>query len=399
MRKNFRSLRNRNYRIWAAGSLLSYVGTWMQRTAQTWLVLTELTHNDASALGLVTGLQFAPLVLLLPWSGLAADRMDRRKLLIVTQLLQGALATGLGILTVSGVVQLWHVYVLAFLFGCVTAFDSPASQSFAAEMVGDEDLSNAVALNATAFNAARLIGPGLAGILISAMGTGAVFLLNGASFAAVIAALALIRVSELHGNGGEPVAGMVEGFRYVWNHRPLRSALFALFLIGTFALNFPLLISTTAVKIFHVGPGRFGLLMSIMAIGSVCGAIVAAGAQRTTMRELLGGSLLLTIGYILAAVAPGYWWFAAALIVIGVAAVTFTTSTSSFMQLESDAAMRGRVMAMRLAIAVGATPLGAPLLGFIAQHWGARWVLIVAAAASALAVGVTCLAAARANRG
>jgi MFS family permease len=390
MKHNFRSLRNYNYRLWALGSLISYIGTWMQRVAQTWLVLTELTHNDATAVGILTGLQFAPLLLLLPWSGLAADRIDRRTLLIVTQLLEGLLSIGLGVLTIAGIVQLWHVYLLAFLFGCVNAFDTPASQSFASDLVGEEDLSNAVALNATAFNAARLFGPGVAGLLIGAVGTGWVFLLNACSFAAVIGALALLRVGELHRNQEPSSSGMREGLRYVWDHSSLRTALVMLFLVGTFALNFPLFISAMAVKVFHVDASRYGLLMSIMAIGSIGGAVIAAGSQRTSMRHLMAGSLLLTIGFSCAAGAPTYWLFGAALVLIGAAAVTFTTSTSSFMQLESIPSMRGRVMALRVAVAVGATPIGAPVLGWVAQNWGARYVLLAAASACALATIAAC---------
>ena len=385
MRNNFRSLGSYNYRRWALGSLISYTGTWMQRVAQTWLVLTELTHNDVRAVGIVTGLQFAPLLLLLPVTGLAADRFSRRKLLMATQLLEGLLSAGLGFLAISGMVRLWHVYVFAFVFGCVNAFDTPASQSFAADLVGEDHLSNAVALNATAFNSARLIGPGLAGILIGAIGSGWVFLINACSFLAVIVALASLRTSELHHNKSAGGSGVLEGFRYVWKHPSLRAALITLFLVGTFALNFPLFISAMAVKVFHVRAGKYGLLMSIMAIGSVVGAIVAAGSQRTTIRHLIAGSLLLTAGFLFAACAPTYWLFGAALVLIGAAAVTFTTSTSSFMQLASEPTMRGRVMALRVAVAVGGTPVGAPLLGWIAQTWGPRSVLLVAGLACATA--------------
>ncbi|QDC37254.1 MFS transporter [Sphingobium fuliginis] len=391
MKNNFRSLRNYNYRLWAIGSLLSYIGTWMQRVAQTWLVLTELTHNDATAVGIVTGLQFAPLLLLLPWTGLAADRFDRRKLLMSTQCLEGLLSAGLGILTIAGFVQLWHVYVFAFVFGCVNAFDTPASQSFASDLVGEDELSNAVALNATAFNTARLVGPGIAGVLIGLIGTGAMFLLNACSFAAVIGALAMLRVGELHHAHEPSSSGMLEGFRYVWKHSALRTALVVLFLVGTFALNFPLFISAMAVKVFGVDSGRYGLLMSIMAVGSIGGALIAAGARRTSMGHLVVGSLLLTVGFLCAAVAPSYWLFGAALVLIGAAAVTFTTSTSSFMQLESEPSMRGRVMALRVAVAVGATPIGAPFLGWIAQAWGPRYMLALAA----MACGAATLAAFR----
>lgn len=385
MKKSFRSLGHYNYRLWAVGSLISYIGTWMQRLAQSWLVLTELTHGDAKALGIVTGLQFAPLLLLLPWTGLAADRMDRRRLLMLTQLLEGLMSAGLGLLTIAGLAQLWHVYLFAFLFGCVTAFDSPASQTFASDLVGEEDLTNAVALNATIFNAARLIGPGLAGLLISAVGTGCVFLLNALSFAAVILALALLRTGDLRPRKESPSGGLLEGFRYVWRHPHLRVALIMLFLVGTFALNFQLLISAMAVKTFALSAHGYGLLMSVMAVGSIAGAVFAAGSERAGMRNLLAGSLLLAAGYACAALAPNAWLFAAALILIGAAAVTFTTSTSSFMQLQSDSFMRGRVMALRVAVAVGATPIGSPILGWIAQLWGPRWTLAVAATTCAAA--------------
>lgn len=381
LKNNFRSLQNRNYRLWALGSFISYIGTWIQRVAQTWLVLSELTHGDAGAVGIVTGLQFAPLILLLPWSGLAADRFDRRKLLMMTQLLECLLSAGLGLLTISGIVRLWHVYLFAFVFGCVNAFDTPASQSFASDLVGEDQLTNAVALNATAFNAARLIGPGIAGVLIGAVGSGYLFLLNACSFLAVIGALTLLRTNELHrGERGEN-SSMIEGFKYVWKHPSLKTALVTLFLVGTFALNFPLFISTMAVKEFHVGAARYGLLMSIMAIGSIAGAVVAAGSHRTTVKHLIAGSLLLTIGFSLASCAPTYWFFGGTLVLIGAAAVTFTTSTSSFMQLESETSMRGRVMALRVAVAVGATPIGSPILGWIAQTWGPRYMLALAASA------------------
>src|SRR5580698_4432379 len=194
----FRSLRGFNYRVWACGALVSNVGTWMQRTAQDWLVLTQLTHKNATALGVVMALQFGPHLPLLPLTGFAADHLDRRKLLLATQAAMGALAFGLGILTITGLVQLWHVYVFAFLLGCVTAFDSPARHTFVAELVGETDLSNAVALNSSSFNAARMIGPAVAGTMIAALGSGWVFVINGASFVAVLGSLAMLRVDELH---------------------------------------------------------------------------------------------------------------------------------------------------------------------------------------------------------
>src|ERR1700757_468995 len=217
MKGTFRSLRNFNYRVWAAGALVSNVGTWMQRAAQDWLVLTQLTNHSASAVGIVMALQFGPQLLLMPWTGFAADHFNQRRLLIATQAAMGVLALGLGILTVTGLVQLWHVYAFAFLLGCVTAFDSPARQTFVAELVGEADLSNAVALNSTSFNAARLIGPAIAGVLITVVGSGGVFLINAASFVAVIGSLCLLRVDELNRtNKAVRTRGSVaEGFSYI----------------------------------------------------------------------------------------------------------------------------------------------------------------------------------------
>jgi MFS family permease len=377
----FRSLKNFNYRVWAAGAIVSNVGTWMQRTAQDWIVLTELTQHNATAVGVVMALQFAPQFLLLPFTGFAADHLDRRKLLFATQAAMGALALALGILTVAGLVQLWHVYVLAFLLGCVTAFDAPARQTFVSELVGDADLSNAVALNSTSFNAARLIGPAVAGILIAAVGSGWVFLINAASFAAVLCSLWLLRADELQqanraaGTGGR----IAEGFRYIWKRPDLKTMLLMIFLIGTFGLNFPIFISTMSVTVFHGDASQYGLLTSIMAIGSVAGALLAARRENPSIALLLAAAAIFGSGLALAAIMPSYWLFGLALIVIGVSAQTFTTSTIGLVQLSTEPEMRGRVMAILLAIALGGTPLGAPLVGWVADAFGPRWALGVGA--------------------
>ncbi|MDR3446682.1 MFS transporter [Dyella sp.] len=316
----FRSLRNFNYRIWAAGALVSNVGTWMQRTAQDWLVLTQLTHHDASAVGTVMALQFGPQLLLLPWTGFAADHYNQRKLLMATQATMGVLALALGLLTVTGIAQLWHVYVFAFLFGCASAFDAPVRQTFVAELVGDAELPNAIALNSTSFNAARMIGPAVAGLVIASVGTGWAFLLNGASFVAVLASLFLLRVSSLQANARthRTKGSLTEGFRYVWSRPDLKTILIMLFLIGTFGLNFPIFISTMAVSVFHTDARGYGLLSSIMAIGTVSGALLAAGRDRPSFMSLLIGAAIFGLGCTLAAVAPSYWLFAGALVVIGV---------------------------------------------------------------------------------
>ena len=390
----FRSLRSYNYRVWAAGALVSNVGTWMQRTAQDWLVLTQLTHHNASAVGVVMALQFGPQLLLLPWTGYAADHYNQRKLLIATQAAMGALALALGLLTVTGVVRLWHVYVFAFLSGSAAAFDAPVRQTFVAELVGDEDLSNAVALNSTSFNAARMIGPAVAGVVIASVGTGWAFMINGVSFIAVLASLSLFRVSELRANARarRTKGSFTEGFRYVWSRPDLKAILVMLFLIGTFGLNFPIFISTMAVGVFHTDARGYGLLSSIMAIGTISGALLAAGRGTPRFVSLLIGALTFGLGCTLAAIAPNYWLFAGALVVIGVAALTITNATNTLMQLSTEPAMRGRVMALRLGIALGGTPIGAPIVGWIADHPGPRWSLGVGAASGFIAAAVAAYA-------
>jgi MFS family permease len=396
----FRSLRSFNYRVWAAGAFVSNVGTWMQRTAQDWLVLTELTHHNASAVAVVMALQFAPQFLLLPWTGFAADHFNQRRLLIVTQAAMGGLALLLGFLTVTGIVQLWHVYVFAFLFGSAAAFDAPVRQTFAAELVGDADLPNAVALNSTSFNAARMIGPALSGLLIASVGTGWAFLINGVSFVAVLLSLSLLRTSTLHANerAHRAKGSFTEGFRYVWKRPDLKAILVMLFLIGTFGLNFPIFISTMAVSVFHTDARGYGALSSIMAIGTVCGALIGAGRSRPQFGSLLVGAAVFGLGCALAGVAPSYWLFGAALVVIGVAALTFTNTTNSLMQLSTEPAMRGRVMALRVSIALGGTPIGAPIVGWVADTFGPRWALGVGAASGFAAAGVAVYALAREKR-
>jgi MFS family permease len=383
----FRSLRGYNYRVWFAGGIVSNVGTWMQRIAQDWLVLTGLTHRNATAVGIVMALQFGPHLLLLPLTGYAADHLDRRKLLLATQAAQGVLALGLGVLTIAGVVQLWQVYVFAFLLGCVTAFDSPARQTFVSELVGEADLSNAVALNSTSFNAARMIGPAIAGVLIAAVGSGWAFLMNAASFAAVIVSLFLLRANELHHRSRAAHGGssLVEGFRYVWRRPDLKAVLLMLFLISTFGLNFPIFISTMSVTVFHGGADQFGLLTSIMAGGSVTGALLSASRARPRMALLLTGAAAFGVCCTVAALMPNYILFGLVLVAVGISAQTFNTTANATMQLSSAPAMRGRVMAIFLAIALGGTPIGAPFVGWVADTFGPRWSLGVGAASGILA--------------
>jgi MFS family permease len=275
------------------------------------------------------------------------------------------------------------VYLLALLLGCVSAFDAPARQTFVAELVGEADLSNAVALNSTSFNAARMIGPAMAGVLIAAVGSGWVFLINAASFAAVILSLNFLRVHELHvkSRAQRSRGNLADGFRYVARRSDLKTVLLMLFVIATFGLNFPIFISTMAVTVFHAGAGQYGLLTSTMAVGSVVGALLSAGREKPRVILLVSGAALFGVGCTLAAIMPNYWLFGVALVIVGVSAQTFTTTANGSVQLSTDHVMRGRVMAIYLAIALGGTPIGAPIVGWVADTFGPRWALGVGATA------------------
>jgi len=373
----FRSLRVYNYRLWATGALVSNIGTWMQRIAQDWLVLTELTDKSASAVGITTALQFGPQLLLLPWTGIAADRLNQRKLLMATQATMALLALGLGVLTLTGVVTLWEVYVFAFLLGCAAAFDAPARQAFVSEMVGKEDLPNAVALNSMTFNGARMIGPAIAGFLIAAIGTGWVFVANGASYVAVVASLLFFRLHELLPNERAPrkPGGFREGLAYVWRRDDLRTNMIMLGLVGTFGMNFAIWTSAMAVKVFYTDAHGYAILTSAMAVGTVAGALLAAGRDEPGFHHLRSGTAVFAVGCLGAALAPGYWFYAAALIVIGVSVLTFLNASNSLVQLTTEPTLRGRVMSIRMAIAMGGTSFGAPLVGWIADQFGPRWSL------------------------
>jgi MFS family permease len=282
--------------------------------------------------------------------------------------------------------------MFAFLLGCVSAFDAPARQTFVSELVVEADVSNAVGLNSTSFNAARMIGPAIAGVLIAAVGSGWVFLINAASFAAVLCSLSLLRVDELHrtDRAHRTRGSLVEGFRYVWKRPDLKAMLLMLFLIGTFGLNFPIFISTMSVTVFHAGAGQYGVLSSVMAIGSVAGALLAARREKPHIAILLAGGAVFGFGCAMAAIMPNHWLFGLALVVIGVSAQTFTTTVNSMVQLSTEPAMRGRVVAILLAIALGGTPIGAPIVGWVADAWGPRWALGIGAASGfgAAIVGV-----------
>jgi MFS family permease len=391
----FQSLGSYNYRLWAAGALVSNVGTWMQRIGQDWLVLTVLTPHNATAVGTVMALQFGPPLLLLPLSGFVADHMDRRKLLLFTQGAAGLLALGLGVLTVMGLVQLWQVYGFAFLLGCVTAFDAPARQAFVSDLVTDDDLANAVALNSTSFNAARMVGPAVAGALIAAVGEGWLFLINAGSYAAVLVSLWFLRVRELHveARPARTRGSLLAGFGYVWQRPDLVAVLVMLLLLGTFGFNFAIYISTMSVTVFHGDASQYGLLTSAMAMGTMSGALLSARRPFPGMVLMAVSAAAFGVTLAVAAVMPGPVLFAIVLYFVGLAALTFMTASNSMMQLTTERTMRGRVLALRIAVVMGGTPIGAPLVGWVVDHFGARWALGVGALAglAATAVGVAYL--------
>lgn len=390
MSRTFSSLRIYNYRVWAAGALVSNVGTWMQRVGQDWLVLTELTDHSATAVGLVMALQFGPPLLLLPLTGWAADHLDRRKLLMWTQAISGLLALGLGLVTLMGVVQLWHVYAFALGLGCVTAFDAPARQAFVSDIVSDEDLANAVALNSTSFNAARMVGPAVAGLLIAAVGEGWLFMVNAASYAAVLVSIGCLRAHELHAEARPEHSrgSMLAGFRYVRQRPDLVAVMVMLALISTFGFNFAIFVSTMSVTVFDGDASQYGLLTSAMALGTMSGALLSARRPMPGMVLMGGSAAAFGLATAVAAVMPSPWTFALVLVFVGLAALTFMTASTSMVQLTTERAMRGRVLALRIAVAMGGTPFGAPLVGWVADRFGPRWALGVGALSGLAAGGV-----------
>ena len=389
MNAMFRALKVFNYRLWVTGALVSNIGTWMQRVAQDWLVLTVLTHNSGTAAGITTGLQFLPIVFLGPFAGLLGDRVNKRKLLLCTQTAMGLCALLLGLLVVTHSVELWHVYVLALLLGVASAFDAPSRQAFVSEVVAKADVPNAVALNSASFNLARLAGPGVAGLVIAAFGTGPAFLINAASFAAVIVSLWRMRVSELQPSVRVPRAkGQIrEGFSYIRQRPDLMMIMVLVFMIGTFGMNFQITNALMATTIFHLGPGEYGLLGSVMAVGTLAAALLAARRKNMRMAYIVGGALAFGVTVAIAAFMPSYALYALALIPVGLASLTFMNACNTTVQLTTDSAMRGRVLAVYMAVLQGGTPIGAPLVGWIATEFGARWSLgigAVVAIASAL---------------
>jgi MFS family permease len=396
----FRSLRIRNYRLWASGAIVSNTGTWMQRVAQDWLVLTQLTHNSGVAVGITTGLQFGPMLLLAPLAGAAADRWNRRRLLMATQSASGMLALVLGLLVITDTVRLWHVFVLATLLGVTAAMDGPVRQSFVSELVPVDDLPNAVSLNSASFHAGRLIGPGVAGVLIHWLGTGPVFLINGVSFGAVLISLTRMRLSDLipMPRSVRGRSGVRAGLAYVRRRPEIMVVMSIVGVVGMFGLNFQLTTALMSRLVFDKGAGAYGLLGSIMAVGSLAGALLAARRRRPGLPLVIGATLAFGAAATVAALMPTYAAFAISLIPVGLASLTLMTAANATVQLSTDPEMRGRVMALYMAIFMGGTPIGAPIIGWVGQTFGARWTILVGGLVSALCALLALAWAARTRR-
>ncbi len=384
----FRSFSAFNYRVWFIGALVSNVGAWMQATALSWVVLTELTANDAGAMGVTMALQFAPPLLLVSVTGWVADRFDRRKLLMLTQGLLLLVGAVIGTLLLLGLMTLPLMYAFALLLGVIAAFDNPSRQAFVSDLVTRENASNAVALNAASFNGARMIGPAVAGIVIVAVGTGWVFLVNAITFLAMIVALSLIRTDELIPRVKAPGASrLADGFRYVAGRPDLVVAFVMVFLLGAFGMNFPIFASTMALEFGQEADG-YGLLSSILAIGSLAGALLAARRDRARIRMVILGTGLFAVAGAVSAFMPSYWLYAATLMVTGFAVVTTLTTANGYVQTTTDPALRGRVLALYMAILMGGTPLGAPIVGWVAAEFGPRVAILLGAAAAFVAFAV-----------
>lgn len=387
----FRSLQVRNYRIFAAGQVVSLTGTWMQRLAQDWLVL-KLSHGSGTAVGITTGLQFLPTLLFGLYGGVLADRYPKRTLLLLAQTGMGLTALVLGLLDVTGLVTLWQVYALAFALGLASVLDAPVRQAFVSELVGPELVPNAVSLNSAIFNSARIVGPTIAGVVIGLWGTGPAFLANAVSFLAVIGGLLLLRTAELHPARREPrePGQLRAGLRYVRARPDLLVPILLIGIVGTFGLNFQITMALVATEVFGRGAEAYGLLSAGLAVGSLLGALLAAARRTVRLRLVLGAALAFGVLEVLTGLMPTYWTFFALLVPTGAAALTMTTAANASLQARTSPEMRGRVMALYILVFLGGTPFGAPVIGWLATELGPRSSLLIGGSISAIgAIGAT----------
>ncbi len=385
----FRSLQVRNFRLYFVAQLISQCGTWMQSIALGWLVL-ELSHNRGVAVGVIVAVQYLPTTVLGAWSGLVADRVDKRLLLLTTQVSLGITSVLLGIVTITGVAQLWMVALIAALFGVAFAFDNPVRQTFVVEMVGEAELSNAVSLNSSAFQLARLVGPALAGVVIATLGTGPCFIANGASYLALVVAIRMMRPEELFRSAPverEP-RQLRDGFRYVWSRPVLRSTILLMAVFGTFALNQTTLLPLLAKLAFHGGPATLAFMAFVYALGSLAGALTIAHRETAPTDRAVGSSAVVfaaTLG--LVAVAPSLLTVLPGLFLCGLFTMRFAALANSLLQLAADPTMRGRVMGLWALTVVGSTPIGGPIIGAISQLSDPRVAAAVCGVLSFLAAG------------
>jgi MFS family permease len=391
----FSSLKSRNYRLFFAGQVVSNTGTWMQRIAQDWLVLS-LT-GSSTAVGVTTALQFLPMLLFGLYGGVLVDRLPKRPTLLVTQSAMAVTGLALAFLTLSGHVQVWHVYLAAFAVGLATVIDNPARQTFVSEMVGPDQLQNAVSLNSANFQSARLIGPAVAGLMITGVGTGWAFLFNGLSFVAPIAGLLLMRSRELHVVERAPrgKGQLREGLQYVAGRPDLIWTIVLVGFVSTFGFNFPVYLSAFADDVFHAGAGSYSLFNTLMAVGSLAGALLAARRGTARMRVLVAGAVAFGTLEIVAAIAPSLWLFALFMVPIGMFGMTVNVTANSSVQLSTDPAMRGRVMSLYMMVFMGGAPLGAPIAGWITDAYGVRAGMAVGGAIAAAAAVTIALVLAR----
>ena len=381
----WRAFKHRNYRILYPASALSNIGSWAQRVAQDWLVL-ELTGSP-QILGIVTGLQFAPTLFLSLYAGKLADKFDKRKLLYLTNLGAGLVSAWLGILIVSGVVQIWHVYIAALAIGIFSALDAPVRTSFSSELVGKTDLANAVSLNSANFNVGRLVGPALSGFLILLFGTGPSFLINSLTYVVMIAALTMLNAGELHLTKRDEVGGRIrDAVAFIRSRLDITMLMLTVFFSATFGLNYQIFNALMATQEFNKGPAEFGGLGTFLAVGSLSGALIAARLESWRVpRRIMAGATLFGLFLIALSFAPSYEFYSFLLPFGGAVALMTLVSANSYVQTNVSSSLRGRVMGVYLLIFMGGTPIGSPLIGFLAGEIGIRATIAVCGTLTALA--------------
>ena len=384
----FSALVEPNYRKYLAGSFVSNIGTWMQRIAQDWLVL-ELSGGSGLAVGITTGLQFLPMLLLSPYGGLIADRFNKQQILKITQSWLALCAAALGVLAVTGLATTEHVYVIAFAFGLGTAFDNPARQSFVSEVAGPDHLPNAIGLNSATFHAGRLVGPALAGLLIGVVGSGWAILANALSYAAFIAALLMLDRRLLRTTPPSPRAKrqIREALAYLRSKPSMVLVMWVVFFVGIFGMNFQMTSVLMAQQEFHRNAQAYGILVTLMAAGSLAGALTAARRRsRPSPRLVVGMAVIFGLVVAASGLMPTYAAYAAVLPILGLVTLLTLTAANASIQLTVDPLRRGRVMALYIMVLMGGTAIGSPILGWVAESMGPRWALIGGGAATVLGV-------------